>query len=53
MIANDESGAPVINVTKWLSHMTLDVIGEAGFGYQFNSLDDSKSALSAVYKDLL
>ncbi|EIM91061.1 cytochrome P450 [Stereum hirsutum FP-91666 SS1] len=52
VIANDESGAPVINVTKWLSHMTLDVIGEAGFGYQFNSLDDSKSALSAVYKNL-
>jgi hypothetical protein len=28
-------------VLSWLARATLDVIGEAGFGYGFNSLDAS------------
>lgn len=32
----------VINVASWLSRTTLDVIGEAGFGYEFGALDDQK-----------
>ncbi|KAJ7288741.1 cytochrome P450 [Mycena rebaudengoi] len=30
-----------IEVLSWLSKMTLDVIGQAGFNYNFNSLDAS------------
>ncbi|KZV64465.1 cytochrome P450 [Peniophora sp. CONT] len=45
---------PVINIHPWLSRTTLDVIGEAGFGYQFGALDDTKSQheLSGVYDNL-
>lgn len=52
-IASDPSGSPTIDITKWMSRMTLDVIGEAGFDYDFGALDNSDSALSAVYKNLL
>ncbi|KAF8266543.1 cytochrome P450 [Lactarius quietus] len=30
---------PVVNVMEWLSRTALDNIGEAGFGFQFGSLD--------------
>jgi cytochrome P450 len=33
------SGQPVVNVMEWLSRTALDNIGEAGFGFQFGSLD--------------
>ncbi|KAH9894818.1 cytochrome P450 [Cubamyces lactineus] len=33
------AGPTIINVTADLSKMTLDVIGEAGFGYDFNALN--------------
>lgn len=52
-IATDPTGSPTIDVTKWISRMTLDVIGEAAFDYDFGALDNSDSALSAVYKNLL
>ncbi|KAJ3824342.1 cytochrome P450 [Lentinula raphanica] len=31
-----------IEVQSWLSRMTLDVIGRAGFNYQFNALDSTE-----------
>ncbi|KIK52835.1 hypothetical protein GYMLUDRAFT_233155 [Collybiopsis luxurians FD-317 M1] len=31
-------GTARINVLQWISRMTLDVIGRAGFNYEFNSL---------------
>ncbi|KAF7364361.1 hypothetical protein MSAN_01096500 [Mycena sanguinolenta] len=34
-----ENGAARIEVLSWLRRMTLDVIGQAGFNYQFNALD--------------
>ncbi|KAF7369611.1 Cytochrome P450 [Mycena venus] len=35
----DESKSTRIDVLDWLSKMTLDVIGQAGFDYQFDSLN--------------
>ncbi|KAH9073373.1 cytochrome P450 [Lactarius deliciosus] len=32
------STRPVVDVLSWLTRATLDVIGEAGFGYSFHSL---------------
>ena len=43
----------MIDTIKWMSRMTLDVIGEAGFDYNIGALDDYDSPLSAVYKNLL
>jgi len=31
-----------VDVLQWLSKMTLDVIGQAGFNYQFNALNPSE-----------
>jgi cytochrome P450 len=45
VIAADPSGQPLVNVTGWFSSATLDVIGEAGFGFQFGSLDKKKNPL--------
>jgi len=52
VIASDASGQPLINVTGWLSRTTLDIIGEAGFGFQFGSLDNVQTALREQYQNL-
>ncbi|KAF8266544.1 cytochrome P450 [Lactarius quietus] len=36
---------PIANVMAWLSRATLDNIGEAGFGFQFGSLDGLENSL--------
>ncbi|KAH9989043.1 cytochrome P450 [Russula compacta] len=52
LIAADSSGQPLVNVTGWLSRTTLDIIGEAGFDYQFSSLDNVKTPLRDQYENL-
>ncbi|KZV60943.1 cytochrome P450 [Peniophora sp. CONT] len=46
------SEEPVFNIHKWLSRTTLDVIGDAGFGFQFDSLGSAQHELSGVYDNL-
>ncbi|CAK5266464.1 unnamed protein product [Mycena citricolor] len=44
------------DVSDWFRQVTLDIIGEAGFGYQFNSLEShgkEEGELSAVFSQLL
>ncbi|KAJ7447787.1 cytochrome P450 [Mycena galericulata] len=50
-----ENGAAPIDVLDGLRRMTLDVIGEAGFHYQFDALDgkDKANELNQVFTDLL
>ncbi|KAJ7473689.1 cytochrome P450 monooxygenase [Mycena galericulata] len=50
-----DNGAARIDVLDGLRRMTLDVIGEAGFHYQFNALDGKgkSNALNQVFTDLL
>ncbi|KAK0531594.1 hypothetical protein OC835_003612 [Tilletia horrida] len=38
---HSKKGAPVINIMHWLGLTTMDVIGEAGFGYHFNALQSA------------
>jgi len=52
VVAADPSGQPLIDLTMWLSRATLDVIGEAGFDFQFGSLDDIKTPLAEQYDNL-
>ncbi|KAH9011066.1 cytochrome P450 [Lactarius hengduanensis] len=40
VIAADPSGQPLVNVVGWFSRASLDIIGEAGFDFQFGSLDN-------------
>lgn len=41
-ITNEDSSEPVLNVAGWLTRTTMDVLGEAGFGYEFGATDDRK-----------
>jgi len=52
VIAADPSGQPIVNVTGWFSRAALDVIGEAGFDFQFESLDDMKNSLALRNEDM-
>ncbi|KIJ43585.1 hypothetical protein M422DRAFT_169637 [Sphaerobolus stellatus SS14] len=48
-----ESSA-VMNIMPWLSRITLDAIGEAGFGYKFHALEKGNgSKLAREYCDLM
>ncbi|KAF7777643.1 hypothetical protein Agabi119p4_3715 [Agaricus bisporus var. burnettii] len=39
-----------IDMLSWLSRATLDVIGEAGFGYEFNSLTEDPGNLNELHE---
>lgn len=43
----------VINVYNWLSRVTLDAIGLAGFDYNFGALDDEENELAKVFQNML
>ncbi|CAD6893921.1 unnamed protein product [Tilletia controversa] len=53
-----QKGKPVLDVLTWLGLTTMDVIGDAGFGHNFNALknieDDglSKDALARAFSTL-
>ncbi|KAM0747058.1 putative cytochrome P450, partial [Meredithblackwellia eburnea MCA 4105] len=48
-----EDNETVIEVSKWLSRVTLDIIGLAGFGYNFSSLDGQNTALGDAFSVML
>ncbi|KAJ7447517.1 cytochrome P450 [Mycena galericulata] len=54
-VAQGNSAAAPVDVLDGLRRMTLDVIGEAGFHYQFDALDEKgkPNALNEVFTDLL
>jgi hypothetical protein len=41
-----------IDVSHWLSRATFDVIGLAGFDYQFHSLDDESEEVYLAYRKM-
>ncbi|KAJ7289098.1 cytochrome P450 [Mycena rebaudengoi] len=48
----DDNNSPAIEVLSWLRRMTLDIIGEAGFNYQFDALYDKPTELNQVFTQL-
>lgn len=40
----------VVNMEHWVSRTTLDIIGKAGFNYDFNTLQKERSTISDAYK---
>ncbi|KAK0546203.1 hypothetical protein OC845_004723 [Tilletia horrida] len=40
-------GRPVLNVAIWLGLATMDIIGEAGFGHEFKSLEGTSNPSAA------
>ncbi|KAG5637994.1 hypothetical protein H0H81_002355 [Sphagnurus paluster] len=51
--ADNDSNAPLsIDVCHWVSRATFDVIGLAGFGYEFNAIKDETNELFCAYKEM-
>jgi len=50
--SNPETGKPsdVLEVNNWASRATLDIIGVAGMGHDFNAIQDPNSELNQVYR---
>lgn len=46
-------GEIVFDVSPWLSKVTLDIIGVAGFGYEFDSLDGKENKLGNAFNGML
>ncbi|KAK7463547.1 hypothetical protein VKT23_006895 [Stygiomarasmius scandens] len=46
---NKEEGQTV-DMTRWISRLTLDIIGETSFDYDFQALEDSDNRLTAIMK---
>lgn len=58
IVAAAENGVPVIEMGRWCSLATLDIIGRAGFGYEFHALEtssedgESKNELAWAYNTI-
>lgn len=58
IVAATEGQVPIIEMSRWCSLATLDIIGRAGFGYEFRALEtgsgdgESKSELAQAYNML-
>lgn len=46
------SDGAVIKFTSWLSRCTLDIIGLAGMGFDFNAINDPQSELNETYRSI-
>ncbi|KAL2044903.1 hypothetical protein N7G274_002678 [Stereocaulon virgatum] len=44
------SNAPVVEIGGWASRATLDIIGDAGMGQDFNAIEDPNTPLNATYR---
>ncbi|KAH8797985.1 cytochrome P450 [Flagelloscypha sp. PMI_526] len=49
-IIDAHGGQAIIEVQDWMNHISLDSIGVAGFGHQFNSLDGQPSAVVDLFR---
>ncbi|KAL8665282.1 MAG: hypothetical protein Q9202_002333 [Teloschistes flavicans] len=41
-----------VEVNRWASRATLDIIGQGGFGQSFNAIQDPDNAISRTYRSL-
>ncbi|KAJ7678518.1 cytochrome P450 [Mycena rosella] len=49
----DDSKPRTIEVTSWLRRLTLDIIGQGGFNYQFHNMEDKPNELNEVFTRLM
>ena len=50
--AGDEKNSRVVEVQRWASRSTLDIIGVAGMDKSFNAIEDENSELYQLYQTL-
>ncbi|KAG1882703.1 cytochrome P450 [Suillus subluteus] len=48
-IESSKDGYAVIEVQNWMSHISLDTIGIAGFSHDFGSLDGKRASVTKVF----
>lgn len=48
-----KSPGAVIEVSRWLNRLILDIIGLTGFGYAFSSLDQKSTVLGEAFSTVL
>ena len=48
----DLASAPQVEIAGWASRATLDIIGEAGMGRDFNALQDPQNELNRAYRTI-
>lgn len=48
----DGSNGSVLNVSSWASRVTLDIIGSAGMGHDFNAIENPQNELATKYRDI-
>ncbi|KAN0138914.1 cytochrome P450 [Lactarius tabidus] len=51
-IATDKDHEPTLNMSEWLSRSTMDIIGEAGFDFDFGALDNTHNPVTHMYESL-
>ncbi|KAH7381206.1 cytochrome P450 [Phaeosphaeria sp. MPI-PUGE-AT-0046c] len=51
-IKSDQTGSSVIEIREWSSRATLDIIGLAGVGQDFDSLSNPQNELNETYKSI-
>ena len=50
--SSDTKQAPVVEIAQWTSRATLDIIGVAGMGQDFNAIQDPNTELSSTYRSI-
>lgn len=50
--SGEKQNYAIIDVGIWMSKTTLDIIGKAGFDYDFNSLENEENELAKVFAGL-
>ncbi|KAK7439364.1 hypothetical protein VKT23_017588 [Stygiomarasmius scandens] len=50
LLDRNKQEGQTVDMSKWISRLTLDVIGETSFDYDFQALEDSDNRLSAALK---
>jgi len=50
--SEDGKDSHIVNAGEWASRVTLDIIGIAGVGYDFNAVADPQSELNRCYRDV-
>ncbi|KZO98271.1 cytochrome P450 [Calocera viscosa TUFC12733] len=53
IIKSSDTSDVEIDMYSWFGRATLDVIGQAGFGYHFNSMYDETNELYCAFRDMI
>ncbi|KAF1976840.1 cytochrome P450 [Bimuria novae-zelandiae CBS 107.79] len=51
-VRTDETGSSVVEIRDWASRATLDIIGLAGMGQDFNAIADPSNELNVTYRTI-